>query len=139
MNITDRICKSYDCLDAFKTASNNEVMKQFVDIFFHMFFEENEHHLEVSVGHRKSKSMFDCWLRTITNKYNICLSHWNNEPQFIFKDVSNYSTNIMAINLALMRDLNIKTEEIPEFNRYIIDFNYNNQIDYNISLVVHKK
>ena len=113
-------------------------MKQFVDIFFPMFFEENEHRLEISVGHRKSESMFDYWLRTVTHKFNIGLSHWNNEPQFLFKDVSNYSTNIMAINLALMRDLNIKTEEAPKFNRYIIDFNYNNQIDYCISLVVHK-
>ena len=139
MKIMDRIGKTYDCLDAFKTASNNEVMKQFVDIFFPMFFEENEHRLEIRVGHRESESKLSCLLTTVTNKFNVVLSSCGNEPQFLFKDISNYNLNIMAINLALMRDLNIKTEETIEFNRYIIDFNYNNQIDYSISLVVHKK
>lgn len=137
MKIMDRIGKAYDCLDAFKTASNNEVMKQFVDIFFPMFFEENEHRLEISVGHRTATS-FQFWLKTVSHKFNVILSKWGSEPQFLFRNMENLE-DMMAINLALMRDLNIKTEEAPEFNRCIIDFNYNNQIDYNISLVVHKK
>ena len=139
MKLMDKISKSYDCLNAF-TASNNEVMKQFVDIFSPMLFNENEGRMEIGVGHKESESKFSFWLKTTVHKFNVVLSCCNEEPQFIIKDMVNRATDtITAINLALMRNLVIKAVETEDGNSYKIDFNYNNQIDYIIRLVVHKQ
>jgi hypothetical protein len=131
--------KVFSCLKNFRDNCNNEECKKLIDIFLPMFYQENKHYLEISVGKKASESKFCSVLSMITTNFNIKLSTWNNEPQFIISDFVHNNT-IATINLKLIENLCIESEEDDNINfyRYSIYFNYNNEIDYNINIAIKR-
>ena len=131
MSAIKRMEKAYSCLENYKNNCNSKEHKKLVDIFFPRLYQENKHRLQISVGKKISESKFCCALSMFTDNFIAHLTHWENEPQLIIK----YATNghlIALINLMLIKELQIKTEEDKDANfcSHNIYFNYNDEIDY---------
>ena len=145
---TSKMEQAYNCLLNFKDNSSNEDFKKFVDLLSPMIFNKNTNRLEISVGKipendpshkRGSDVVFYPVMSMVTRNFNVCLSNYGNEPELVFNDVAQHCT-ITAINLAKIKELRIE-EEIDEsinWYRYDIFFNYNNEIDYHISILINE-
>lgn len=139
MSAIVKIEKVFNCLANFRDNCNNEECKKLIDIFLPMFYQENKHYLEISVGKRVSEYKFCSALSMATTDFNIKLGTWNNEPHIIISDFVHNNT-IATINLKLIENLCIESEEDNDINfyRYNIYFNYNNEIDYNINIAIKR-
>lgn len=136
MNVIKKLERAYNCLDNYRNSCDSENHKKFIDIFFPMFYQQNKHRLEISVGKKISNEVFQSLLTTTTKNFNVVLTQYGNEPQFIIREF-NSNNSITCINLALIKDLEINTiDNAPFDTRYKIDFNYNNEIDYRMWIVV---
>ena len=137
MSAIVRIEKAYNCLENFKNNCKNDEYKKLIDIFSPMFYQENKHRLEISVGKKLSEFHFRPILSSVTNNFIISLSKWKNEPQFVIKDIVEHNV-ITLINLALINNLRIESKKYEDINFYEhnIYFNYNNEIDYHIHIEI---
>lgn len=129
--------KAYNCLENYRSNCNSKEHKKLVDIFFPMLYQENKHRLEISVGKKISESKFNCSLSMFTDNFIVVLDRSGNDPQLIIKYATN-GNSIALINLALVKDLQIKTEEDKYINfcGHNIYFNYNDEIDYHLHIVI---
>ena len=130
--------KSYNCLVDFRNNCNSDEHKKLIDIFLSMLYQENRDRLEISVGKKISKLTFHQFLSTITTNFIVKLSCWGNEPQIIIQDVTQHYKTVTMLNLVLIKDLYVesKKDDSVNFFEYNIYFNYNNEIDYNIHIVL---
>ena len=136
MSAIKKMERAYNCLEHYRNNCNSKEHRQLVDIFFPMLYQENKHHLEISVGKKVSESKFICALSTLIDNFIVTLDCLNDNPQLIIK----YTTSgypIALINLAYIKDLQIKIEEDRDIGicSYNIYFNYNDEIDYHIHIV----
>lgn len=140
MSAIVRMEKTFNCLINFRDNCNNEEYKKLIDIFLPMFYRKNKNHLEISVGKRMSKTKFYSALSMLTTNFIVKLSDFNNEPRFIISDATAHDKVITIINLKLVKDLHIESEEdeVINFYRHNICFNYNNEIDYHIHIALTK-
>lgn len=130
--------KSYNCLVNYRNNCDSNEHKKLIDIFLPMLYQENKHHLEISVGNKISDCNFQSTLSMVTTDFIIGLSCWNHEPQLIIKDNTTIRKNIITvINLTLIKDIQIEVKEDNRINffEYDIYFNYNNEIDYYIHII----
>lgn len=138
MNFIGKKSEAYNCFANFKKGDNAKEYRQFVDIFLPMLFQDNNNRLEISVGKKISESQFMSWLSVVTNRFNAIPSVYGDCPQLIIKDCINRSAPvIVSLNLAIIKDLYIETEEAVGFFRHNICFNYN-EVDYQMHIVVNK-
>lgn len=137
MSAIAKMERAFNCLTNFVDNCNNEEYKKFIDIFLPMLYQENKHRLEISVGKRMSDSEFNSWLSTTTKNFIVRCTQWNNEPQLVISDAE-YHYTVVVINLGLIKDLHIESTEDDNINfyRYNICFNYNNEVDYSIHIVI---
>lgn len=129
--------KAYECFADFKKGCNAKEYQQFVDIFLPMLFQENNNRLAISVGKKVAETKFVSWLSMVTHKFTAIPTMYGNEPQLIIRDGTNLNNTL--INLALIKDLHIDTEETVNDYRYQICFNYNNEVDYQMHIVVNRE
>lgn len=134
MNVIVKMEQAYNCLENFRNNCGNE-HKKLIDLFFPTLYEESKYRLEISVGKKKSEHKFQSFLSTITRNFVVKLGYWNNEPQFIIEDKTT-RMSIVALNLALINSLHIEEEKKEDGTifQYLIDFNYNNEVDYHINI-----
>ena len=145
---TAKMEQAYNCLSNFRDNSNNKDCKKFVDLLFPMIYKKNTDRLEISVGkipehdplHKQgSDVVFYPVMSIITRNFNVCLNNYGNEPELVFNDMVQHCT-ITTINLAKIKELHIE-EEIDEsinWHRYDVFFNYNNEIDYHIGILINE-
>lgn len=132
--------KSYNCLVDFRNNCDSNKHKKLIDIFFPMLYQENKHYLKISVGKKIPDRNFQSILSTITTDFIVGVSCWNNEPQFVFRNNTKLKNVITVVNLALIKDIQIKAEEDNKINLFVynIYFNYNDEIDYHIHIIIEK-
>lgn len=138
MNFVTKMEKVHKCFEAFKNNSNSKEITQFVDLFSPMFYQRNKYRLEISVGKKISGSQFSPWLSNVIHDFTVTPDCWEeDEPQLIIKEV-NHNNAVALLNLAAINNLIINTEENKgvKFCRYNVYFNYNNEIDYYMSLAI---
>ena len=136
MNFVGKMKEAYKCFADFKKGDNVKEYQQFVDIFLPMLFKENNNRLEISVGKKISQSKFMSLLSVVTNKFNAIPSVFGDCPLLMIKDCINRST-IVSLNLAIIKDLYVETEEAVGFFIHNICFNYN-EVDYQMHIIVNK-
>lgn len=132
-------------LNNFGDYARNDSYRQFIDIFSPMLYRDCESRLEIRVGRRASDALFLPWLSCAVNCFSVLCEDYNGEPQLIFKDAHNKNRNTIALfNLSMMRDLQIKKEEAPNFCRYTINFRYQydgdmeKTVDYQMRAAVNR-
>ncbi|MBR5604251.1 MAG: hypothetical protein IKW51_08630 [Bacteroidales bacterium] len=135
MDFVSKKYKAYECFANFINGINTEEYQQFSDLFLPMSFKENCHNIFINVGIKSSKS-FTSWLSTKLESFIVVLNVFNEEPQLIIR--GNTGINIMMINLALITKLHIKTTDNPNSCYYDIEFRYNNEVDYQMRIVINK-
>lgn len=135
MNFVGKKHKAYEYFTNFVNGIGTKEYLQFADLFTPMLFKENYHNIFINVGIKYQKS-FTSWLSTKLESFVIVLSEFNKEPQLIIRGKDGIN-NIM-INLALISNLHIKTTENPYSYYHDIEFRYNNEVDYQIRIVVEK-
>ncbi|MDD6488406.1 MAG: hypothetical protein PUG48_01130 [Clostridia bacterium] len=93
--------------------------------------------ITVSIGNKVTDNCFTAMLISHTNKPVIMIGNWNNvEPTFCIKD-SNYRTNNIVCSLNLTLINNLCVDKISD-KKYIIDFKYDNSIDYQIDITYNR-
>lgn len=138
MNFVAKIRKVTDCFEVFRNSSNSKEIKKFIDLFFPMFYQNNNHRLEISVGKKMPNYQFSPWLSNVLHDFTVTPDCWEeDEPRLTIKDAMR-KTVVMAINLSAINNMCIKKDEDKEakFCRYNIYFNYNNEVDYCMNLVI---
>lgn len=93
--------------------------------------------ITVSIGNKIRDNCFNAMLIAKTDKPVIMIGNWDNtEPTFCIKD-GNYRTNniVCSLNLTLIDNINVDTKSD---NKYIIDFKYDNSIDYIIDITYNR-
>jgi hypothetical protein len=134
MTIEEKMIKAYDCLDAFKNKCTDKNMENFIDIFYLMLFEKIDVKFRVSIGKRKGDNFYS-WLSAVAKKLQVNLHRYNDEPKFVFRDAEEEIYPVfLSINLALIKDISIKTYETSISTKYRINFNYDNKFDYSIEM-----
>lgn len=132
MSAVKRMEKAYSCLENYRSNCNSKEHKKFVDIFFPMLYQENKHRLNISVGRKISESKFKCALSMFTDNFIVVLDCWNDEPILVIKYTQNgYPATL--INLTAVKNLQIETKEDKDIN---ISFNYNDDYDYRLHMVI---
>ena len=137
MRFIGKKAKAYECFADYKNGNNAKECQQLVDIFLPMLFQENECRIEISVGKRISEIKFVSWLSWISKKFVVRPSMCDNEPQIIIRGVDSASTNA-SINLALIKDIHITTNEDENRCSHNICFNYNDEVDYQMHIVLDR-
>lgn len=135
MNFVGKKHKAYECFVNFINGIGTKEYQQFADLFLPMLFKENCHNLFINVGIKSTKS-FTSWLSTKLENFIVTLNVFNEEPQLIIK--SNVGFNTVMINLALITSLHIETKNNPDSYYYDIEFRYNNEVDYQMRIVINK-
>lgn len=131
--------KAYECFVDYKKNDNNaKEHQQLVDIFLPIMFQENEGRIEINVGRRISETKFVSWLSWTSKKFVVMPSMYNDcEPQMIIKGVDSLTANAL-INLTLIKDIHITTNEDENRCWHKICFNYNNEVDYEMHIVLDR-
>ena len=137
MRLIGKKGKAYECFADFKNNNKAKEYQQFVDLFLPMLFQENDGRLTISVGKKISESNFVSWLSCVSKKFVVIPSMYDNEPQMIIRDVDNTNVNVL-VNLALIKDIHITTKEDVNRCWYEICFNYNDEVDYQMHIVVNR-
>ena len=135
MNFVDKKHKAYENFANFVNGIGTIEYQQFADLFLPMSFKENFHNLFINVGIKSTKS-FTSWLCTKLENFVIVLSVFDKEPQLIIRGKDGINTTM--INLALMSNLHIETTENPYSYYHDIEFRYNNEVDYQMRIVINK-
>jgi len=140
MNFVAKMEKVRKCFESFRDNSNNKEITQFVDLFSPMFYERNKHRLEISAGKKLSNSNFSPWLSNVLHDFTVTPDCWEeDEPQIIIKEMS-HNNAVVLLNLTAVNNMVVKTEENKDTKscKYNIYFNYNNEVDYCIKLVINE-
>lgn len=110
--------------------------EELVKVFKKFLHKKNESRCEIYVG-KRNNDCFQSYLSTIANNYNVILSNYQDEPQYIIKDYR--GNTLVAINLSLVKNIHIDTTEYEDENTYVydykIDFAYNLgdfEVDYHM-------
>ena len=138
MSVIERMKRSYNCLMEFRCSSSEE-HKRLIDIFLPMICQDNKQYLKISVGKNVAESKFDSVLSMVTNHFGIGISCYMDEPQLIFNNnADGCHCAITSINLTRIKNIHIKEEKDGSVNfyRYLINFNYNDKIDYQIHIAI---
>lgn len=133
MSFVNKIDKAYKCIEDFKTTAGEEI-NQFINVIFPLLYKSNKGNLTICTGKKTSKKLFMPWLSALSNDFTISLSNFKGEPTFVFKDNMTHST-FAAINLAMVKNIEIDIEE-GTYVKYHISFNYNDEVDYDISITI---
>ena len=128
--------KAYECFADYKSGNNAKEYQQLIDIFLPMMFQENEGRFEISVG-RISKTKFVSWLSWISKKFVVIPNMYDDEPQMIIRDVGSTNANAL-INLSLINNIHIITNEDENRCCHEICFNYNNEVDYKMHIILDR-
>ena len=137
MRFIGKKAKAYECFANYKSGDNAKECQQLVDIFLPMLFQENECHIEISVGRNISENKFVSWLSWFSKKFIVIPSMCDNEPQIVIRGVDSTNTNAL-INLTLIKDIHITTDEDENRCRHNICFNYNDEVDYQMHIVLDR-
>ena len=135
MNFVGKKHKAYEYFTNFVNGIGTKEYRQFADLFTPMLFKENYHNIFINVGIKSYKS-FTSWLSTKLENFVVVLSVFDKEPQLIIRGKD--GLNITMINLALISNLHIKTTENPNSYYHDIEFRYNNEVDYQMRIVINK-
>lgn len=135
MNFVGKKYKACKCFTDFIDSVGTKEYQQFADLFLPMLFKENCHNILISVGIKTSQS-FISWLSTKLDNFIATLNVFNEEPQLIIR--GNTGINTMAINIALVTDLHVETKDNPNTYYHDIEFKYNNEVDYQMRIVINK-
>ena len=135
MNFVEKKHKAYECFTNFVNGIGTKEYLQFADLFLPMSFKENHHNIFINVGIKSSKS-FTSWLCTKLENFVVVLGVFGKEPQLIIRGKDGINTTM--INLALISNLHIKTTENPYSYYHDIEFRYNNEVDYQMRVVMDK-
>ena len=127
--------KAYECFTNFIDGICTKEYQQFADLFLPMSFKENCHNIFINVGIKSAKS-FTSWLSTKLENFIVVLNVFNEEPQLIIRGKTGLNT--MMINLALIAKLHIETTDNPDSCYHYIEFRYNNEVDYQMCIVINK-
>lgn len=134
MLISKRLEEKNQILNKF--LENNPQYEELVEVFKKFLHKKSESRCEICVG-KRNDDCFQSYLSTIANNYNVILSNYQDEPQFIIKE--NCRNTLVAINLSLVKNIHIDTIEYKDENinvcDYKIDFSYNQgdcEVDYHI-------
>ena len=130
--------KAYECFADYKSGNNAKECQQLIDIFLPMLFQDNEGRIEISVGRRISETKFVSWLSWVSKKFVVIPSMYGNEPQMIIRGVDSSTTNAL-INLTLIKNIHITTNEDENRCCHEICFNYNNEVDYKMHIVLNRE
>lgn len=142
MNTTNTIKKPYEL----KAEHNRKVLNAFLEnstadfktlVNALLVFEKSNTNratgsITVSIGNKTTDNCFTAMLISQTDKPVVVLGSWDNEPRLIISD-ENYRTNniICAFNLTLINKLCV--DKISD-KKYIIDFKYDNNVDYKLDI-----
>lgn len=129
--------KAYECFANFRSNNNAKEYRQLIDIFLPMMFQENESRFEISVGRRVSKTKFISWLSWLSKKFVVIPNIYNGEPQMIIRDINSINGNAL-INLSLINNIHIVTNEDENRCYHEICFNYNDEVDYKMHIVLDR-
>lgn len=129
--------KAYECFADYKSGNNAKEYQQLIDIFLPMMFQENKNRFEISVGKILSETKFLSWLSWVSKKFVVIPSIYNDEPQIIIRDVNGADTGTL-INLSLINNLHITTNEDENRCYHELRFNYNNEVDYEMHIVLDR-
>lgn len=135
MEFVGKKYKAYECFANFTDGIGTKEYQQFADLFLPMSFKENCHNLFINVGIKSPKS-FTSWLSTKLENFIVVLNVFNEEPQLIIRGKS--GLNVTMINIALISKLHIETTDNPNSCYYDIEFRYNNEVDYQMRIVINK-
>lgn len=135
MNFIEKKYKAHDCFVDFINGVGTKEYQQFADLFNPMLFTENYHNLHINVGVQSNES-FRPWLSTRLKFFTVIVNVFNGEPQLIIRNKN--SLNVITINLALITNLHIKTMDNPNSYYHDIEFRYNNEVDYQMRVVINK-
>lgn len=135
MNFIEKKCKAYDCFMDFINGIGTKEYQQFADLFNPMLFMENCHNFHINVGIQSNNS-FRPWLSTRLKIFTVVVNVFNGKPQLIIRDKS--VLNVVTINLDLITNLHIKTMDNPNSCYHDIEFRYNNEVDYQMRIVIDK-
>ena len=140
MSAINRMEKVYNCLENYRNNCNNKEHKKLVDIIFPMLYQENKHRLEISIGKKISESKFNSALSMFTDNFIVGLDCWNEELLLIIKYAHTGHT-ITLINMDAINNLKIKTNEDKDLNfcSHFVSFNYNDEFDYNLHIVINNE
>lgn len=134
MDFVGKKYKACKCFEDFINSIGTKEYRQLGDILLPMSFKENCHNIFINVGIKSHRS-FLSWLSTKLETFIVVLNVFNEEPQLIIR---NNSFNTVAINLALVTNLHIETKDNPDSYYHDIEFRYNNEVDYQMRIVVNK-
>lgn len=137
MRFIGKKMEAYECFANYKSGNNAKECQQLIDIFLPMMFQENKNKLEISIGRRISEKKFVSLLCCVSKNFVVIPTMYNNEPQMIIRDSENKNT-IALINLALIKNIHIVTNETENWCLHDICFNYNNEVDYMMHIVVDR-
>ena len=140
MSAINRMEKVYNCLENYRNNCNNKEHKKLVDIIFPMIYQVNKHHLEISIGKKISETKFNSALSMFTDNFIVGLDCWKEELLLIIK-YAHTGHAITSINMDAINNLKIKTNEDKDLNfcSHFISFNYNNEFDYNLHIVMNNE
>lgn len=136
MKFIGKKAEAYKCFADFRKDNDAKEYQQLVDIFLPMLFQENNHRLSISVGKRISESTFNSWLSWVTHSFIAMPTKYGNEPQLLIRDIAGIGAGTL-LNLSLIENLHITTEDTIGFTRYNIDFHHD-EADYQMHIVVNK-
>lgn len=130
--------KAYECFADYRKNDNNaKEHQQLIGIFLPIMFQENKGRIEINVGRKISDTKFVSWLSWVSKKFVVIPSMYDNEPQMIIRGVDSLTANA-SINLALIKDIHIITNEDENRCRHKIYFNYNDEVDYEMHIVLDR-
>lgn len=135
MSFVGKKYQACKCFTDFIDNVGTKEYRQFADLFLPMLFKENCHNIFISAGIKSSKS-FISWLSTRLENFIVTLNVFNEEPQLIIR--GSVGLNIVAINIALITNLHIETKDNLNSYYHDIEFRYNNEVDYQMRIVVNK-
>ncbi len=119
-----------------KFLEKNPQYEEFTNVFRKFLYKDN-YYCKISVGKNKG-NYFQSYLSSILKNYNIVLSSYENEPQFIIK--GHRGDTITVINLALIKNIHINTTKDKNGKPYIyeISFTYDQEdciVDYELYFI----
>ena len=142
MNRITHMQKAAECWECFKNDHIDSEYKKFFDVFSHVLLhEKNKKKLVIKVG-EKCHDGFLSFLTAVHNDFDFCKTCFDEDPQLFIKNKADrINTTIALINLTAMKNLSVKVVEQDDvtFDRYTINFNYMDSIDYEIDIVIWKE
>lgn len=118
---------------------NNPQYKEIADVFGNFLHKENKHRCEIHIG-KNNGDYFQSYLSIVVKSYNVILSNYETEPEYIIREYDNGNT-LAVFNLALMENvhIDIAKDDYDNILDYEITFTYSQReykIDYHMSIAM---